>query len=85
MTWAKKEEDFVQAEPENPLFLEKRIPEETTEEMEEYMTNEANFRTVINSRKTWVRAAQMELATSLLKVQERRELSLFRSLSGHQV
>jgi hypothetical protein len=49
--WAQKEENFVEAEPESPLFLEKRIPNEANEEMEEYMIDEKNIREVINSRK----------------------------------
>jgi hypothetical protein len=48
--WAQPAQHFKEAEVGNPLFLERRIPEDATEEMEEYMTEERNIAAVIKSR-----------------------------------
>jgi hypothetical protein len=48
--WAKPAAHFKEAEEGSPLFLEAKIPEEATTEMEEFMMDEENIREVIRSR-----------------------------------
>jgi hypothetical protein len=48
--WVPPREDFEEALPNTDVYLDKKIPAEGSEEMEEYMVEEKYIRDVINSR-----------------------------------
>jgi hypothetical protein len=66
-TWACPTRNFVPAEENSPLFLEARIPDEATSEMEEFLLDDKNIEKVIRSRQELSASGTDGIGYSILK------------------
>jgi hypothetical protein len=78
--WATPTQDFSEAAPDSPLFLDPKIPPEAAETMEEFMLNEKNISEVIKSRKDQSSCGPDGISNLILKAAGKEGIRFMKSV-----